>query len=267
MELRLEYWKRSDIQQRMNPENWRVHPEEQVAALSEALSKVGWADALLLNETTGRLIDGHARAEHGDPNEELPVLIGQWTEKQEKELLASLDPMAEFAEVSREKLTALLEEMADEDGAVGSLFDDMAEEHELIFRNMALDLEDDEDAFEEEDTAAAGNWDGDVDRMFDGRGNQAGSSNDTDNETDDDELEDEEAADSADSSQPSGGVQPTVMPDGAIRMIQAVFRKPTDEQFKARCQQLAGRYGTETLSDTALAILEDAAAKFTDTAE
>ena len=41
--------------------NWRGHPEAQKKLLSAVMSEVGWAGALLFNEVTGRLIDGHAR--------------------------------------------------------------------------------------------------------------------------------------------------------------------------------------------------------------
>src|SRR3990172_1303597 len=87
--LRLEWRRASELTE--NPQNWRRHPRQQTVALETALREVGWAGALLYNEVTGRLIDGHLRREvAGDA--EVPVLIGSWTEEQERLILASLDP-------------------------------------------------------------------------------------------------------------------------------------------------------------------------------
>lgn len=59
--LRLEY--RSAEELKVHPDNWRVHGQEQLAALKDVIDRVGWAGALLYNERTKRLIDGHARKE------------------------------------------------------------------------------------------------------------------------------------------------------------------------------------------------------------
>ncbi len=50
------------------------------------LNEVGWAGALLYNETTGRFIDGHARKKVSK-GKKVPVLIGKWTEEQERKIL------------------------------------------------------------------------------------------------------------------------------------------------------------------------------------
>ena len=82
--LRLEYLNPSDLKE--NGANWRRHPDSQVAALPDVLAEVGWAGACLYNETTGRLIDGHARRKVALDQEvdKVPVLVGAWTEDQEK---------------------------------------------------------------------------------------------------------------------------------------------------------------------------------------
>jgi hypothetical protein len=97
-----------------NPANWRAHPAGQTAALAGALAEVGWAGAVLYNERTGRLIDGHARRKL--PPEllvdgRLPVLVGSWNEEQEQLILATLDPLAAMAETDAPKLAALLRQV------------------------------------------------------------------------------------------------------------------------------------------------------------
>src|SRR5687768_15883502 len=65
--LRLEYVQAGTLTP--NPSNWRKHPQRQLDALRQALGDddVGWAGALLFNERTGRLVDGHGRLEVTDP--------------------------------------------------------------------------------------------------------------------------------------------------------------------------------------------------------
>src|SRR5262245_31150097 len=81
--LRLEYLDASQLDD--NPANWRTHPAGQLKALENVLADVGWAGALLYNEATKHLIDGHARKTLAKENgARVPVLIGSWTEEQEK---------------------------------------------------------------------------------------------------------------------------------------------------------------------------------------
>jgi hypothetical protein len=95
--LRLEWRDPAELAE--NPRNWRRHPDAQLAVLSGVLAEVGWAGACLYNERTGRLIDGHARRkvalEQGSAK--VPVLVGDWSEEQERKILATLDPLAAMA--------------------------------------------------------------------------------------------------------------------------------------------------------------------------
>jgi DNA modification methylase len=79
--------------------------------IRDAIREVGWAGALLYNERTKRLIDGHARKKLFAGNGEVPVLIGSWTEDQEKKILATLDPLASLAEANTDILDNLLREI------------------------------------------------------------------------------------------------------------------------------------------------------------
>lgn len=58
-QFRLEYVDAATLAE--NPANWRTHPAAQISALNDVIAEVGWAGALLYNERTKRLIDGHAR--------------------------------------------------------------------------------------------------------------------------------------------------------------------------------------------------------------
>lgn len=91
-----------------HPLNWKKHPQRQRQAFNALKAEAGWAGAALYNRTTGRLIDGHARAEEASKKGELlPVLVGDWTEEQELLLLANLDPMGLLAETNHAALASL----------------------------------------------------------------------------------------------------------------------------------------------------------------
>lgn len=94
-----------------HPENWREHPPEQRAALTGALSELGWADAVLAREDEdGRLIviDGHLRRDlAGDAV--VPVLVLDVDEDEARKLLLTLDPLAGMAKANAGMVQALLE--------------------------------------------------------------------------------------------------------------------------------------------------------------
>jgi len=112
-----------------NPSNWRVHPPAQREALAGVLEEVGWAGALLWNERTERLVDGHLRLDVAlrENRDAVPVLIGSWSDAQEKEILATLDPIAAMAEADSAQLDALLREVNSGSAAVMDMLAGLAE--------------------------------------------------------------------------------------------------------------------------------------------
>lgn len=130
--MRLEW--RSPAELAENPLNWRRHPESQLAALADVLTEVGWAGACLYNEATGRLIDGHARRQVAAAQgaERVPVLVGSWTEEQERKILATLDPLAAMAEADRTALDALLREVQTGSEAVAGLLTELAQANGIV---------------------------------------------------------------------------------------------------------------------------------------
>lgn len=128
--LRLEYRKPSELAE--NPANWRTHPDTQLLALGDVISEVGWAGAVLFNEATGRLIDGHARKEFAEAADEpIPVLIGSWTEAQERLILATLDPLASMAEADSKALEELLAGVETSSQAINAMLADLAKQHSI----------------------------------------------------------------------------------------------------------------------------------------
>ena len=95
-----------------NPLNWRQHPESQRAALREILDRVGWVTGVIENQTTGRLIDGHARVAEAlasAPSTLIPYTKVDLTEDEEKQILLLLDPIGGMATADEDALRGLLE--------------------------------------------------------------------------------------------------------------------------------------------------------------
>lgn len=124
--LRLEWLDPKQLKE--NPNNWRRHGGAQTLALKSVLAEVGWAGTLLLNERTGRLIDGHLRKKIARSGEKVPVLIGSWTEEEEKKILASFDTIGSMAETDRTALENLIASIQFESSALGSLLEEFAGE-------------------------------------------------------------------------------------------------------------------------------------------
>jgi hypothetical protein len=147
--LTLEWRTAEELQD--NPANWRRHPETQLGALSAMIGEVGWAGACLFNKTTGRLIDGHARKKIAKPGEKLPVLVGEWTEEQEKKILLTLDPLAGMAEVDLSALIALRAEFTFDSPDVDAML------AEIVKTNATMDMKAAPEAFKEFDESLATN--------------------------------------------------------------------------------------------------------------
>ena len=98
-----------------NPNNWRRHPKVQLDALEGMLQHVGWVQRVVVNRTTGHMVDGHARVElalkRNEP--EVPVLYVELTPEEESVVLAALDPIGGLAETDQSMLDTLLHEIGE----------------------------------------------------------------------------------------------------------------------------------------------------------
>lgn len=110
-----------------NPANWRTHPKHQRAALKGVLAEVGWVQSVIVNVTTGRLVDGHLRVEEAAfAGEKVPVVYVDLTEAEERIVLASLDPLAALAGTDDGKLAELLRAVTVSDGDLALLLRSLA---------------------------------------------------------------------------------------------------------------------------------------------
>lgn len=103
-----------------NPKNWRIHPKHQQDALRGVLNEVGIVQNVIINRTTGNMLDGHLRVMIADRNgeETVPATIVDLTQEEEDVILATLDPLAALAATDHDKLDELLQDIKVKDGAV-----------------------------------------------------------------------------------------------------------------------------------------------------
>lgn len=103
-----------------NPRNWRTHPPEQRAALEAELDRVGWVQGVMVNRTTGHLVDGHLRADVAAARgwSEIPVTWVELTEEEEQRVLVALDPLSSMAGADATILASLMEGLALENEAL-----------------------------------------------------------------------------------------------------------------------------------------------------
>lgn len=105
---------------KVNPKNWREHPDYQSDSLTKVLERVGFVGAVLARElvpgddTELELLDGHLRRELlGD--QEVTVLVTDLSEDEAAEILATFDQITTLALPNQDKLRDLLGELRNRD--------------------------------------------------------------------------------------------------------------------------------------------------------
>jgi DNA modification methylase len=98
-----------------NPQNWRIHTDEQKILVGDSIDDtgIGWAGACLYNERTGKLLDGHLRRDHAyEKRLAVPVLVGNWSPEKEAAIMVLLDQSTGMARADTSKLLALFQKAA-----------------------------------------------------------------------------------------------------------------------------------------------------------
>jgi DNA modification methylase len=118
-----------------NPKNWRKHPKIQEDAMRGVLEDIGWIQDIIVNERTGKLVDGHLRVEIALKNgeSEVPVKYVDLLEEEEEKALITFDPITAMAEADKELLNSLVERCKTDNEEVKGLLADIAEKEKLEF--------------------------------------------------------------------------------------------------------------------------------------
>jgi hypothetical protein len=125
--VRLEYIPANQLL--AHPLNARRHPAKQREALRGSLETLGYYDAVIMNQRTGYIVDGHARVEEqltADENATMPVLVVDLSEAEEAQALASHDWITQLAVYDNEILDDLLREFNSDDDRVQAMVAEMA---------------------------------------------------------------------------------------------------------------------------------------------
>jgi hypothetical protein len=111
-----------------HPLNARRHGRMQADALNGVLSEVGVVQSVIVNERTGRMLDGHLRAELALARREpsVPVVYVDLDESEERLILATFDPLGAMADADRAALGDLLGGLRVSDAALATLLETLA---------------------------------------------------------------------------------------------------------------------------------------------
>lgn len=109
-----------------NPWNWRIHTKHQRTVLDETLREVGWIQSVIVNETTGHIIDGHLRVSLALPdNQEVPVVYVKLDEHEEKLALALTDSITALADTDNTLLDDLIAQTSTDSESLQAFLDSL----------------------------------------------------------------------------------------------------------------------------------------------
>lgn len=111
-----------------NPKNWRQHGKLQRDALLSVISDVGVVQSVVIQASTGTLIDGHLRValaeQHGETS--VPAVWVDLDDAEADLILATLDPIGALAETNRDALADLLGDLGARDDALGAMLEHLS---------------------------------------------------------------------------------------------------------------------------------------------
>lgn len=124
-----------------NPSNYRIHPKMQQDILNAVMSDVGIVQNVIVNVTTGHVIDGHLRVALAMRNNQtVPITYVKLSEEEEKLVLATFDPSSTYAVNDADLYKDLLQDIETTNEVLKKLF-----EQELIEMKIEDPMEEDVD--------------------------------------------------------------------------------------------------------------------------
>jgi len=128
-----------------NPENWRIHPDDQRIAMRAILREIGWIQSIVINRTTGHMIDGHLRAEEAirEGAIEVPVVYVELSHEEERKALAAFDSITALAVTDQATLNDIITSTQAQDA-------EMAE----FLRSLLADVDEEEEKPDEDEPPA-----------------------------------------------------------------------------------------------------------------
>lgn len=95
-----------------NDRNWRLHPASQRQIFDAAVDDIGFIRSIIVNNRTGRIIDGHLRLKSALDRKQPTITVEyvDLSEAEELKALATIDPIAALAETDEAELKSLIRE-------------------------------------------------------------------------------------------------------------------------------------------------------------
>lgn len=133
-----------------HPQNWRTHSSAQDAAVLGSLADLGWIRSVIVNRTSGHVLDGHERLALALAHDValIPVEYVDLPEELEPLALLAIDPTAAMAGAQTEHLRALLEQVSTGEAGLQAMLSALAEECGVISQ-AAPDAPEDFPAYDE----------------------------------------------------------------------------------------------------------------------
>lgn len=117
-----------------HPDNPKIHPMGQTAAVKAAIRDLGWMAKIKVNSRTGFVIDGHDRikAAMQEGVERVPVEYYDLSEEEEKLFLVTYDPIGTLFASDRELTAKLLQDVNTGEADLMQFLSDQAEELGIV---------------------------------------------------------------------------------------------------------------------------------------
>lgn len=141
-----------------NPLNWRVHPKAQQVSLTGVLDDIGFISPVIVNRTTGHMIDGHLRVSLSLRNgvSKIPVVYVELSPEEESEALITLDPIANMAVADMQNLESLIGNLGEIDDSVKLLIGEIMHESNKKAVKNELNIKEQEEDDDADDLSAFG---------------------------------------------------------------------------------------------------------------
>jgi len=106
-----------------HPENAKIHPLAQQKTMASILKRVGWVQAVVVNQRTGRILDGHMRVAMAiSANQKVPVNYVDIDEADEPLVIATFDHVASQSVLDDDMFVGLIQQIENVDEPMAKLF-------------------------------------------------------------------------------------------------------------------------------------------------
>lgn len=137
-----------------NPDNFKVHPNDQAELIDDVLEEIGWIQSVIVNVRTNHIIDGHLRVVQAIKRDE-PTVPVTWVDiepDEEAKAIALFDPTSQLAKQNREVVLRAIAKITSGSKNIQAIIDRIAHRSKLPIDKIRSDMEDEDDDLGGEDS-------------------------------------------------------------------------------------------------------------------